>query len=161
MDLSNAIGVLGFGLNTEGAFDRTALRRRLIALLTLLEHAGTEGELLAAAALDAVEGGSLEPAEMLQRFGKATAKMVEQCTALRAVPVLPSGKLPRSYFESARSAPREVRRVCAAHLAALASEGDTESTHYMRVHLEALQAGEADDLVETATAAVETERRAA
>jgi hypothetical protein len=159
MDLSHAIGALGMGLG--GAQDQSTLRRRLSAMLAILEHDGSEAELLATALLDAVESGLLEIAEVSQRFGKPTARLLEQCMTLRAVPVLPSGKLPPMYITNARNAPLEVRRVCAAHLAALADSEECPEGTYMRLHLEALQAGGDDELVDAAASLVNPKRRAA
>lgn len=161
MDLSSAIGVLALGLGGGDGDDRLVLRRRLNAMTVLLEHKASEAELIACATLEAIEAGALESSEIAQQFGKNIVKLLDQCMTLRAVPMLPSGKLPPSYIENARSAPREARRVCAGHLVAMARTGEAADAHYLRAHLEALQAGGDEDLVDEAAAVVKVAARRA
>lgn len=160
MDLSSVMGTLALGLNAAEVEDRENLKRRLLAMAWLLEQKVGEPELLAASMIEAVEAGVLDTSEVTQQFGKPIAKLIDQCTTLRALPVLPSGKLPKSFFDNAKSAPREARHVCAAHVIAQAASGGSDG-HYLNLHLQALQAGPADDIVEAAAAAVQSGRKAA
>jgi hypothetical protein len=159
MGLSAALGVLSIGLNDPAGGDRDALRRRMGVMMNLLEHGASESELVAAGCLEAVESGALEVAELAQELGRNAVSLVEECMTLRAVPVLPTGRLPPMFVSAARNASPEARRVCAAHLVLLASTGGDPS--YMKLHLEALRAGGTDDIVEAAAAAVRETRRAA
>jgi hypothetical protein len=155
MDLNSALGMLALGLNTNGGLDREGLKRRLMAMLVMLDRDASEVELLAASLLDPVECGTLQEADVQQQFGKTIAALVDDCLQLRAIPVLPSGRLPRAYLDRSRAAPREARRVCAAHLTALASAGGCEDDRYMRLHLDALRAGDDEEMVNAAAQAVE------
>jgi hypothetical protein len=159
MGLNAALGVLTLGLNDPAGEDRDTLRRRMGVVMNLLEFRAGETELVAAGCLEAVESGALEVSELAQELGRAVVSLVEECMTLRAVPVLPTGRLPPMFVEAARNASPEARRVCAAHLLLLASTGGDPS--YMRLHLEALRAGGNDDTVEAAAAAVRGNRRAA
>jgi hypothetical protein len=166
---SNATSLLERSLSQLGAvasigageLDRGLLRRRLAALLMLLEHNASEAEAAAAIMLEPVENGDIEQSELQRLFGQGISDMVDECMMLRAIPMLPSGKLPPIYLNSARTSSREARRICAAHLAALADTGALPDQNYLRLHVQALQAAGADELVDAAAVVVWPARQAA
>ncbi|MEX2219584.1 MAG: HD domain-containing protein, partial [Phycisphaerales bacterium] len=97
-----ALEVAARGVNLgEGAAARAMLHRRLGSACLLLEHGADEAELCAALILETAEGGGLGSEEIARRFGGAVERVIEECASLRAVPMLPSGKLPRYYVDMA------------------------------------------------------------
>jgi hypothetical protein len=156
MSIADAVGILAAGLSDPAGHDRESLRRRMFAVSRLLDHNASETELLVACVLEAAESGAMDAAELTRRLGKSAVTLIEECMTLRAVPVLPTGRLPQMFLNMAKDASPEARRVCAAHLAALAGCGGDAS--YMKLHLEALRSGSeasgGEPLVEAATAAV-------
>src|SRR5262249_22320452 len=119
--LSQAMAALAAGLSLSGdaaAEGRATLARRLSAAAMLIDDGGPQREAMACALLESAEGGNMGPDDLSARYGPGIGDLIEECTALRAVPMLPTGKAPRYYLDMARSASREARRVCAAHLLA-------------------------------------------
>jgi hypothetical protein len=151
MDL--ALRGLRLGSGESGDQSRATLRRRLDAASALLEHGADEQEICAALLLEPAESGEIESADLGKRFGAGAAQLVEECTSLRAIPMLPTGQLPRSYLDSARDASTSARRVCAAYL--LATDRRGGAAWHARLLSEALAAGEPDDLVTLARSTVE------
>jgi len=146
------------------AAGRAALGRRLNIAGLLLEHGAGEAEVAAAVILEPAEAGLIPSDEISSRFGEAVERLLEECAGLRAVPMLPSGKLPRYYLEMASAASREARRVCAAHvLVGLHGLGGTGGTGAKSAHLlvEALAMGGPDDLIQRARATLAEATRAA
>lgn len=158
--LSIALGLAARGVSLADASDhepRLALARRLAVTDLLLRYGGSESELIAGLLTEAVESGAVSPQEALARFGPDIWRVLEQATALRAVPLLPSGKPPKYYTEMATSALLPARRVCAAFLTQSLASGGPESISlfHARLLLDALKAGGSDDLVDLAAAAVD------
>lgn len=165
--LAGAMALAFRGVQLEGpaaAESRAVLTRRLEVAQLLLAHGGDEHEIAAAVLLEAAEAGAVSPDDVASRCGDEIERLIEECGSLRAVPMLPTGKPPRYYLEMARSASREARRICAAHLALAARVGAASfqgGEWYARVLVEALEAGGRDELVAVARAAVDGMKRAA
>ncbi len=165
--LGRAMEMLAHGLSLageSGAANRAVLARRLSAAATLVDDGASEAELMSCVVLEAVEAGAVRPEEVGPRYGQTVADLVEECTALRAVPMLPTGKPPRYYMEMAREASRESRRVCAAHLLATLEAGPDSlpgGAWYAKLLLEGLEAGGPDELVGAARAALGGDKRQA
>lgn len=146
----------------EAAAGRAALGRRLNIAGLLLEHGAGEAEVATAVILEPAEAGLVPPDEIGSRFGVVVEQLLEECAGLRAVPMLPSGKLPRYYLEMAKDASREAKRVCAAHvLVGMHGQGGSSAGRSAHLLVEALGAGDPDELVQRAQAALAEERRAA
>lgn len=157
--ISAALSLAAKGLTLSGsaaAGGRAVLGRRLNVAGLLLEHGAGEAEVAAGLLLDPAESGAVSGEEISSRLGAAVEHLLEECAGLRAVPMLPTGKLPRYYLEMAKAASRESRRVCAAHL--LVSRSDGRGAQLLA---EALSAGGPDELVAEARAAVDEGARAA
>jgi hypothetical protein len=164
--LAQALASLAQGLSLSGDLadqSRATLARRMAAAAALLAHGGTEPELTACALLEAVESGALPPENIAPRYGQTVDHLLEECTALRAVPMLPTGKPPRYYMDMAKNASRSSRRVCAAHvLAMFNSPGAAPGGNWhARMLLEGLEAAGPDDLVRGAREAASTPVRQA
>jgi hypothetical protein len=159
--METAVRGMRLGHGESGAQGRAALRRRLDALSMLLEHGADEQELCAALLLEPVESGTPDQSDLGKRFGSGIAKLVEECTSLRAIPMLPSGTAPRYYMEMAQNASGAARRICAAYL--LSSDRRGGAAWHSRLLAEALAGGEPDELVTLARTTVERsgERQAA
>jgi len=158
--LALALSLLARGVSLADRSDfesRLALARRLAVADLLLRYGASELELIAALLTEPVEAGTVSPQEALPRFGGEAWRVVEQATALRSVPLLPSGRTPPYYLEMARSVSREARRVCAAFLTQSLASGTTSGANlfHARLLVEALRAGGPDDLVELASASLE------
>jgi hypothetical protein len=139
---------------------RITLRRRLGAVSMLLDHRGSEDEIAAALLLESVEAGEVAT-ETTGAMGPSIERLLEECLSLRAVPVLPSGKLPRYYLELDRDAGLPARRICASYImAALEYEPEAPGPELARV-AEALLAGASDDLLKKLGALMEGMHRAA
>jgi hypothetical protein len=139
---------------------RVTLRRRLGAVTMLLDHRGSEDEVAAALLLESVEAGEVST-ETTSQMGAAIERLLEECLSLRAVPVLPSGKLPRYYLEMAKEAGLPARRICASYImAALEFEPEAPGPELLRV-AEALLAGSTDDLLKQLGTLMEGMHRAA
>jgi hypothetical protein len=134
---------------------RGTLQRRLCAAGVLLEHEGTQQEVAASLLLEIAETGSVE---QMPRLSQDLEQVLEECIALRAVPVSPSGKLPRYFLDMASSASTSARRVCAAAVIAAVEHG----VAFERVdfHMEALAAGSDEAIVARALEAVGLKRAA-
>jgi hypothetical protein len=166
--LSDALAMAARGLNLAVNADRAALARRLAAAATLLHHASEEPEVAAALLVEPHEAGSVSIEEVSERFGARVAAALDECASLRAVPMSPSGRLPRLYQDMAARASRTARRVCAAHqLAVLESESSSDdsvpaaSLWYSRLLADALAAGGDDELVNQFRASVHAGTREA
>jgi hypothetical protein len=161
-----AIATRGLTLSDNGGHDesRAALAKRLSVAGLLLRYGASGNDVIAALVLEPAEAGAVSADEVASRFGPKVERTLEECASLRAVPMLPSGKLPRYYLDMARSSPLSARRVCAAFLPYL-----TEGPHgsgvsaqaYARLLCEALEAGGHDELIAACRAAMETGVRAA
>jgi hypothetical protein len=139
---------------------RITLRRRLGAVSMLLDHHGSEDEVAAALLLESVEGGEVAT-ETTGAMGPSIERLLEECLSLRAVPVLPSGKLPRYYLEMAKESGLPARRICASYImAALEHEPEAPGPELAKV-AEALLAGSSDDLLKKLGALMEGMHRAA
>src|SRR5262249_30514401 len=115
-------------------------------------------------ALEPLEMGALKIEELAPRFGQAVESLLDDCTALRAVPMLPSGKPPRYYMDMARESSRESRRICAAHLIAALHAGPSSlpgGAWYAKILMEGLEAAGPEDLVAAARAALDGAKRQA
>jgi hypothetical protein len=160
-----AFAAAGMTLSGEGAAEHKALLCRRLGIATvLLDHGCSEKELLTALVLEAAEAGAISHEDAVSRFGDDIAALLEECTALRAVPMLPTGKPPRYYFDMAAAASREARRVCAAHLMAACRDGESGlpgGAWYARLLMDALEAGGPDELVAMARQGVVSLKRAA
>lgn len=164
--LAQALSCMAQGLSLSGDLadqSRATLARRMAAATALLAHGGTEPELTACALLEAVESGALPPENIASRYGQAVDHLLEECTALRAVPMLPTGKPPRYYMDMAKNASRSSRRVCAAHvLATFSAPGAAPGGNWhARMLLEGLEVAGPDDLVREAREAAATPVRQA
>lgn len=162
-----ALAASGATLGGEQAEESRALLCRRLSLATLmLEQGSSESEFLAGMLLEAAEAGTVQPEEVGSRFGPDVEKLLDECTALRAVPMLPTGKPPRYYLDMARDASLESRRVCAAHLvmACRTAPGPDSlpgGAWYARLLIEALETGGSDDLIALARQCSDTINRAA
>jgi hypothetical protein len=160
-----AIASEGVTLNGEQPEEgRAVLARRLGLASLILEHGGGESEFLAAMLLEAAESGAVQPDDVGGRFGKEVEKLLDECTALRAVPMLPTGKPPRYYLDMARNASMEARRVCAAHLICACRSGPEAlpgGAWYAKLLVEALETGAPDELVSLSRQAADGLSRAA
>ena len=165
--LAQAMAALAHSLSLTGedaTRNRAVLARRMSATAVVVDDGGSESELMACALLEAVEAGSMAAEDLARRFGQTVAELVEECTALRAVPMLPTGKPPRYYLEMARTATREARRVCAAHLLATLEDGPASlpgGAWYAQLLLEGLEAAGPDELVAAARASLDGAKREA
>ena len=165
--LMQAMAALAHGLSLAGASatkDRDTLARRLAAAATLVNQGASEPELIVCALLEGVESGATAAEDIGPRFGRSAEELLDECCALRAVPMLPTGKPPRYYLEMAKNASRESRRVCAAHLLAALEDGpDTlpGGSWHAKLLLEGLEAAGPDELVAAVRAALNGSRRAA
>ncbi len=168
-----AMPVAAAGLNLSRPEDRGALVRRLASVTLLLEHGLGEDAVVASLFLEAVESGSEEANQTIGRLGPGAAALLEECVQLRAIPMSPSGRLPRHYLEMAAKASRGARQVCAAHqLVLLRSAFDQPGrasgvladgpavVWYSRLLAEALAAGGKDGLVGRLMSTVERLGRA-
>jgi hypothetical protein len=133
---------------------RSDLQRRLGAVQVLLEHEGTPLEVAGALLLQPAESGELGRDGV--NLGDELDQLIEECISLRAVPLLPSGRMPRYYLEMAKSVSLTARRVCAA---VLLSGGESQDRAALLG--EALLAGEQDELVEKVDRFIDAARRAA
>lgn len=138
----------------DGPDWRASLSRQLHAVRLLLDNEGTPQEISAALLLDAIESSTGSDAG---RLGAELEALLEECIALRAVPALPSGKLPRYYLEMAAKATLSARRVCAAALLASGLNRPDRA----ELLAEALLAGESDPIVNSLGGPMETVRDAA
>lgn len=165
--LGKAMEMLAYGVSLSGdkpGADRAVLARRLLAAATLVDDGASETELMACAVLEAAEAGAISTEEVGSRYGQSVAELVDECSALRAVPMLPTGKPPRYYLDMARAATREARRVCAAHLLATLEDGPDAlpgGAWYGRLLVEGLEAAGPDELVGAVRAALDGPRRQA
>lgn len=153
------MAVRGLSLGPTDTQPRATLKRRLSAACLLLEHGADEPQLAAAMLLEPAEAGAIKSEEISRRFGAPVERLLDECASLRAVPMLPSGKLPRYYLEMAGAASLSSRRICAAYL--LSSERRAASAWHARLLSEGLSAGEADDLITLARKSVERLDRSA
>lgn len=164
LQLAMAIATRGLTLSDNGGHDesRAALAKRLSVAGLLLRYGACGSDVIAALILESAESGVVSADEVASRFGPKVERTLEECASLRAVPMLPSGKLPRYYLDMARSAPVSARRVCAAFLPYL-NEGPNgvSASAYARLLCEALEAGGHDELIAACRAAMETGVRAA
>jgi hypothetical protein len=163
--LTSALSLLAHGLSLAGeggAAARATLARRLTAAATLLDEGATETELLACAILEPLEAGAIPVDDLPSRFGEGVESILDECTALRAVPMMPTGKPPRYYMDMAREASRESRRVCAAHLLASLETGPAGlpgGAWYGKLLMEGLEAAGPEPLVAAARAAMDEVKR--
>jgi hypothetical protein len=163
--LAAALAAAGQGVSLTGSAAeecRATLARRLGVAALMLENNAAEPEILAAMLLEAAEAGAVSPEDVSGRFGAAVEKLVDECTSLRAVPMLPTGKPPRYYMDMAASASPEARRVCAAFLTVACrtgGQGLPGGTWYARLLIEALESGGPDDLVALAREAADSIKR--
>jgi hypothetical protein len=164
--LQQAMTVATRGLHLSdqrpGDDSRSTLARRLSVAGLLLRHGASEAEVIAGLILEPAESGSLSADDVGLRFGPRVERVLEECASLRAVPMLPSGKLPRYYLDMARTASLPARRVCASYVP-FVSEGPhgVSGPVYARLLCEALEAGGPDELIAACRAALETGARAA
>jgi hypothetical protein len=120
---------------------RETLMRRFDAVSFLLGHNASPTEVAASLTLEAAEAG-----EVSVNLTAEVENLLEECIALRTVPVLPSGKLPRYYLDMASRSSLAARRVCAAALlACLRAGGRVERADLLA---EALTSGEQDPLID-------------
>lgn len=150
--LSRALAIAA-GSVGEGPDWKRHLSRRLEAARLLLENDGSADEVAASLLLEGYENGSLREDDSL---GQELSSLLEECVALRAVPVLPTGALPRYYLQMASAASTAARRVCAAEL--LAGGDDRGRADLLAA---ALLEGEEDPLVSRVADLPKTIRRAA
>lgn len=145
-----------------GEEGRAILARRLSVAGLLLRHGASEAEVIAGLILEPAESGSISADDASHRFGPRVERILEECASLRAVPMLPSGKLPRYYLDMARTASVPARRVCAAYVPYVTEgpHGVSGST-YASLLCEALEAGGPDELIAACRAALESGHRAA
>jgi hypothetical protein len=160
-----SIAMRGLTLGDNGGHDesRAVMARRLSVAGLLLRYGASTHDVIAALILEPAESGQVSAEEVAQRFGPKVERTLEECASLRAVPMLPSGKLPRYYLDMARSAPLSARRVCAAFLPYIA-EGQTagvSAAAYARLLCEALEVGGHDELIAACRSAMEGGVRAA
>ena len=168
--LQHAMAVATRGLTlldtANGANDqsRVILAKRLSVAGLLLRYGSSGADVIAALILEPAESGTITAEEVGTRFGPKVERTLEECASLRAVPMLPSGKLPRYYLDMARAAPLSARRVCAAFLPYL-TEGPpgaaVSTAAYARLLCEALEAGGHDELIAACRNAMEGGVRAA
>ncbi|MFN0133696.1 MAG: hypothetical protein ACKVW3_14355 [Phycisphaerales bacterium] len=154
--LGAALALAGKGL--EG---RTALANRIGALSMLFDHGASDDELAAALVLEPAESGAVALDEIASTLGNDIARAVEEAAALRAVPMLPTGKLPRYYLDMARNATVTSRRICAAFVPSMLAADHGPQAYYAGLLLEGLEAGGPDDLVAAARAAASRLSRSA
>jgi hypothetical protein len=163
--LAGAMGLCMRGVRLEGeeaGERRSALAKRFEVGLILAGHGASEAELAAAMLVELGESGGVSAEEVESRCGAGVVALMEECGALRAVPVLPSGKAPKYYLEMAAGASREARRVCAALLVVAAgSMSGAGGQWHGRLLLEALESGGPEELVSIARTAVDGGKRAA
>ncbi|MFM9994687.1 MAG: hypothetical protein ACKVU4_02675 [Phycisphaerales bacterium] len=171
LGLALSLAARDLDLAEGGDEARTALARRLAAASTLLSHGSSEDETVTSLILEGVEDGSLQGSAVGRVFGDRVAQLVDECAALRAVPVSPLGKLPRYYLEMAGTASASARRVCAAqqlaHLDTAAEQPESNpderggAVWYARLLVEALEAGGPDPIIAVLRASLESIPRAA
>lgn len=157
LGLALSLVARGVSLAAQDDEARLSLARRLSTADLLLRYNGGEHELIAALLTEPVEAGLLAPQEALARFGPEVWHVLEEVTALRAVPLMPSGRPPKHYMDMAREAGATARRVCAAFLAQSLGSGSSASSNLLhaRLLIEALRLGGPDELVELASATLE------
>jgi hypothetical protein len=143
---------LAAGAIQDNADWRQDLLRRLDGVRALLEHDAKPVEVAAVLLLEGVEAGTVEAGQL----GGELETLIEECVSLRAVPTLPSGKVPKYYTEMAAKASDSARRVCAALLTAAGGGGDGAERL-----AEALLAGEPDPVVDRVEALFGRGRQAA
>jgi hypothetical protein len=127
----------------DGPEGRITLERRLASVGALLAYESTQLEILAALLLEQAEAGKLS--EIAEAVPEELESLLEECISLRAVPTLPSGKLPKYYMEMAAAASQSARRVCAALLLAGRHHGSPHPRDAMLAN--ALATGDDDPLV--------------
>lgn len=145
------------GLRIDDSPGRQAAAKRMSVAGLLLRYGASESDIITALILEPAEAGTISADEAATKFGPKVEKTLEECASLRAVPLLPSGKLPRYYLDMARSASLSARRVCAAYIPYL-SEGPSgvSAQVYGRLLCEALEAGGPDELISACRAALES-----
>lgn len=145
------------GLNIDESAGRQAAAKRMSVAGLLLRYAASESDIIAALILEPAEAGAISADDAATRFGPTVEKTLEECASLRAVPLLPSGKLPRYYLDMARGASLSARRVCAAFIPYLAEGPNGVSPQlYARLLCEALEAGGPDELIAACRAALDS-----
>lgn len=145
------------GLNIEETAGRQAAAKRMSVAGLLLRYGATESDIISALILESAEAGAISASDAASKFGPKVEKTLEECASLRAVPLLPSGKLPRYYLDMARGASLSARRVCAAFIPYLAEGPNGVSPQlYGRLLCEALEAGGPDELIAACRAAMES-----
>lgn len=154
--IGEALALAARGLSMGSPEGRAALGRRLNVAGLLLEHGAGETEVAAGLLVELAEGGQVAAEEVVSRLGAPVEQLLEECIALRAAPVLPTGKLPRYYLEMVKGASKEAKRVCATHVLVYGGSGRAG-----RLMVEALAAGASDELVLRARSAAEEVERAA
>jgi len=166
LQLAMAIATRGLNLSDSPGVghdeSRAILAKRLSVAGLLLRYGASGADVIAALVLEPAESGAIGADEVASRFGPKVERTLEECASLRAVPMLPSGKLPRYYLDMARAAPLSARRVCAAFLPYL-NEGPhgVSASAYARLLCEALEAGGHDELIAACRNAMESGIRAA
>ncbi len=166
--LQHAMAIATRGLNlsdTANDESRAILAKRLSVAGLLLRYGASGADVIAALILEPAESGVISADEVASRFGPKVERTLEECASLRAVPMLPSGKLPRYYLDMARAAPLSARRVCAAFLPYLTEGsfggGGVSASAYARLLCEALEAGGHDELIAACRNAMSPGARAA
>lgn len=145
--LGAALALAGRGLD-----GRTSLAQRLAAVSMLLAHGGSDEELAAALVLEPTESGAVSFDDVASTLGPEIARVVDEAAALRAVPMLPTGKLPRYYLDMARAASPAARHVCAAFIPGLLAHATGPQAYYAGLLIEGLEAGGPDEIVAAARA---------
>lgn len=154
-----AVATRGMSITESTGNDesRALLAKRLSVAGLLLRYGASGHDVIAALILEPAESGQISADEVAQRFGPKVERTLEECASLRAVPMLPSGKLPRYYLDMARAAPLSARRVCAAFLPYMTDgHHGVSATAYARLLCEALEAGGHDELIAACRSAMES-----
>jgi hypothetical protein len=150
------------GLNIDEPAGRNAAAKRLSVAGLLLRYGASDSDIIAALILEPAESGAISADDAAARFGPKVERILEECASLRAVPLLPSGKLPRYYLDMARSASLSARRVCAAFVPYLSEAPNGVSPQlYARLLCEAVEAGGPDELIAACRAALDSGLRVA
>jgi len=137
--------------DSTGESPRAVAARRLGVASRVLASPGADCEAVVAVLIESLEAGSITPDVLVKEFGAEVARVADEAMAIRAVPVSPSGKLPKYYLEMAAKASNAARRVCAGFqlwwLDQPASNAPGASPWYAKLVMEALEQGEPDPVV--------------
>jgi hypothetical protein len=130
---------------------RGVMARRLGVASRVLSSPGMDQEPVVAVLVESLENGSITPEMLVREFGPEIARVADEAMAIRAVPVSPSGKLPKYYLEMAAKASNAARRVCAGYqlwwMDQPASNAPSASPWYAKLVMEALEQGDPDPVV--------------